>query len=442
MDNQKTINKEVSLEGVGIHTGKKVKVKFKPAVANSGINFIRVDIQDRPIIKAQISNIMDPSKRLRRTSIGHALSNENVEVHTIEHLMSALCGLGIDNILIELDAEELPGLDGSSQPFVDIIKQAGVKELSVERDYFSVRSPVWIEEDESSLVVVPSNSFEIAYTLSYDHPLLNSQFLALEITPQNFEKEIAPSRTFCLQEEVEALRKKDLGKGANYENTVVIGANGVIDNKLRFEDEFVRHKISDLIGDLYLLGGPLKGKVIALKSGHSINIKLVQKLFSHTQKIKEAGIRAASIADTEPPLDINAIRKILPHRYPFLLIDKIIELEEDKRAVGIKNVTINDYFFKGHFPDRPVMPGVLIVEAMAQVAGVLMLSKPANAGKIAYFMSMDKVKFRKTVVPGDQLVLEAGVVKIKSKTGQVHTRALVNGKVVAESDLMFSMVKA
>ena len=441
MKNQKTIECEISLKGVGIHTGKKVNLKFKPALADSGINFIRVDLKDKPVIRAHISNITEPARRLRRTSIG-LRRDKDIEVHTIEHIMSALCGLGVDNLIIELDSDELPGLDGSAEGFVKALKKAGLKEQDVERDCFSVRMPLWVQEEDRYVIVLPSNDFEISYTLNYKHPLLNSQYIDFAISPEVFEKEIAPARTFCLEEEIDSLKKNGLGKGANYENTIVVGEKGIKDNKLRFKDEFVRHKISDLIGDLYLLGKSIKGRVVAIKSGHSLNIKLVKKLYAHLEKVKEAGVKAALIQQPEPPLNINAIHKVLPHRYPFLFIDKIIELEQDKRAVGIKNVTANDYFFKGHFPNRPIMPGVLIVEAMAQVAGVLMLSKPENAGKLAYFMSMDKVKFRKAVIPGDQLVLEAEVVKIKSKTGQVHTRALVNDNIVSEADLIFSLIKA
>ena len=443
MQKQKTIQREMAFSGIGIHTGKEVNVKFKPALADTGIYIIRVDLEEKPLIKAHISKITEPSRRLRRTSVGFNLKEGSVEIHTIEHIMSALCGMGIDNIIIELDAEELPGLDGGAQGFVEVIKKAGVEEQDAEREFLTIKTPVWIQEGCRSLVVLPASNFEISYTLNYDNPLLSSQYLNLSINPETFEKEIAPSRTFCLEEEVEALKKMGLGKGANYENTIVIGKKGVIDNRLRFENEFVRHKIADLIGDLYLLGCPLVGHVIAIKSGHSLNIKFVQKLFKYLKKTKEAGIKAPlAYMGGPPPLDINAIHSILPHRYPFLLIDKIIELEEDRRAVGVKNVTVNDYFFMGHFPGRPIMPGVLIVEAMAQVAGVLLLSKPSSAGKIAYFMSMEKVKFRKTVVPGDQLILEVDIVKIKSKTGQVHTRALVDDVLVSEADLRFSLVKA
>jgi UDP-3-O-[3-hydroxymyristoyl] N-acetylglucosamine deacetylase/3-hydroxyacyl-[acyl-carrier-protein] dehydratase len=440
MANQKTIQKEISIKGVGIHTGKKSNVVFKPALADSGVNFIRVDAEDKPVIKAYISNIIDPSRRIRRTSIG--LKDSDIEIHTIEHVMSALCGLGIDNIKIEIDAEELPALDGSAEQFVKILKDAGIKEQNAEKDYFHIRTPVWMHEEDRSIIILPSSDYEISYTLSYNHPLLESQYLNLVVTGDSFIKELAPARTFCLEEEVNSLKKNGLGKGATYENTLVITENGVKNNKLRYENEFVRHKISDLIGDLYLLGKPIKGRIIAIKSGHSLNIKLAEKLSMQFKKVEQAGVRASRLKNAQPPLDIETIMQILPHRNPFLFVDRIIELEEDKKAVGIKNVTMNDYFFQGHFPGRPVMPGVLIVEAMAQVAGILMLSKPENAGKLAYFMSMNNVKFRQAVTPGDQLVLEAEAVKVKSKTGQVHTKALVNDKVVSEADLMFTLVKA
>ncbi len=433
--NQKTIAKEVGIEGIGIHSGKEVKIILKPSLAGSGINFIRTDLKNHPVIPAHVSKIV---LRPRRTSIG----KNGIEIHTVEHLMAALAGLGIDNLIVELNSDELPGLDGSSLGFVKAIKKAGIVEQEVPKKYFYIREPSWIIKNDASIIILPSDEFRVSYTLNYNHPLLKAQYISLVLGEETFEKELAPSRTFCLEKEVEALKKQGLGKGANFKNTLVVGDKGVINNKLRFEDEFVRHKVCDVIGDFYLLGRPLKGHIIAVKSGHPLNIKLLQRIQYQGESSRQAGIRAQSLHAGGPPLDINAIHKILPHRYPFLFIDKIVELEEDKRAVGIKNVTINDYFFKGHFPGKPIMPGVLIIEAMAQVGGVLMLSKPANYGKLAYFMSMDKVKFRRTVLPGDQLWLEATVVKIKSRTGQIRTRAMVEGKVVAEAELMFTLVDA
>ncbi|MDD5729939.1 MAG: 3-hydroxyacyl-ACP dehydratase FabZ, partial [Candidatus Omnitrophica bacterium] len=282
--------------------------------------------------------------------------------------------------------------------------------------------------------------FKISYTLNYNHPVLKSGFLELDITPETFQKEIASARTFCLEEEALELQKSGVGKGASYENTLVVGEKGVIKNKLRFDDEFVRHKMLDLIGDLRVFGQPIKGHIIALKSGHSLNLKLVKRLIQQREKYSAAGVSAATaVSESKTELDVTEIKKILPHREPFLFVDKIVSLQEGKRAVGIKNVTINEYFFKGHFPGRPVMPGVIIIEAMAQVGGVMMLSPKENRGKIAYFMAINNVKFRKPVVPGDQLVFEIEAGKIKSRTGQVFGKALVNGKVVAEAELMFAL---
>ncbi|MFH1855777.1 MAG: bifunctional UDP-3-O-[3-hydroxymyristoyl] N-acetylglucosamine deacetylase/3-hydroxyacyl-ACP dehydratase [Candidatus Omnitrophota bacterium] len=432
---QRTIEKEITIKGIGIHSGKEVNLKLKPSLPNSGINFVRVDLENKPLIPAQVKNVIP---KARRTS----LANNGAEVHTVEHLMAALAGLSIDNLVIEIDSDELPGLDGSSLGFVENVEKAGIKEQDAPRKYFTVKEPSWMIEGDSSIIILPNEEFKISYTLNYDHPVLKSQYLSLVVKEESFKKELAPSRTFCLEKEINALREQGIGGGATFSNTLVVGEKGVVNNQLRFENEFVRHKICDVIGDFYLLGQPLKAHIIAVKSGHSLNLKLLQRLQYQKERLREAGIKAGGTFGGAPPLDINAIKKILPHRYPFLLVDRIIELEEDKRAVGIKNVSVNENFFNGHFPERPVMPGVLIIEAMAQVAGVLMLYKPANSSKLAYFMSMDKVKFRKTVVPGDQLTLEAKVLKIRSKTGQVRTEATVEGKVVAEAELMFALVDA
>lgn len=435
---QRTIKKPIELKGIGLHTGVQVKLKFKPAPTNTGINFIRVDVKDSPMIKATIMNVLDEDKSPRRTSIG----NGSVEVHTIEHLMAALWALGIDNILIEVDGLELPGLDGSAMSFIEILKEAGIKNQAVPKNIYQVRSPIWVEQDGAIIMVLPDNQFRISYTLNYDHPLLRAQYLSFVFDEETFENQIATARTFCLEGEVGELKQKGLGKGADYENTIVVGKEGIIDNDLRFDDEFARHKILDLLGDLYLLGYGIRGHIVAMRSGHPLNIRLVEKIRNQRDKLQAGGIKAVYVDTGSKVLDSGDIQKILPHRYPFLLVDKIIELEQDKRAVGIKNVTVNEHFFTGHFPGRPVMPGVLIIEAMAQVAGVLMLNKKENVGKIAYFMSLDKARFRKTVLPGDQLRLEVEVVKLKSKTGQVHTRALVDGQVVSEADLMFALVDA
>jgi len=438
MEEQKTIQKATSITGIGLHTGKKVTLNFKPSSPDSGVFFVRTDLEGSPKVPARLENIIDISRRPRRTSVGQG----DIEVHTIEHLLAALWSLGITNLRIELDGEEVPGLNGSCLPFIEKLKEAGIKSQGVAKKSFQLKSPIWMNEDGATLIMLPGKGLKIFYTLSYDHPLLQAQYGAFSSEEDSFEKEIAPSRTFCLAEEAKRLLAQGLGKGANYENTLVLGEEGIIKNKLRFDDEFVRHKILDLIGDLYLLGYSLEAHIVAVKSGHPSNMKLLRKINRQLERIKDAGVTVpATPVDTTLPLDINAIKKILPHRYPFLLVDKIIELEEDKRAVGIKNVSVNEPFFNGHFPDHPVMPAVLTVEAMAQVAGVLMLSKPENSGKLAYFMTIDNVKLRKAVLPGDQLRLEVEVTRLRVKTGQVHTQALVDGKVVAEADMKFSLLE-
>lgn len=434
---QRTIKDEFSLSGKGLHTGHMVELKFKPLGPNMGIIFQRVDLPHSPMIKADVNSLCSTKNSPRRTTIGF----DDVQVQTIEHLMAALSGLGIDNILIEINNNEVPGLDGSAISFVELLKKAGIIEQGFPRRTYKVNTPIWAQDDDSTVIVLPSSEFKISYTLKYDHPVLGSQHMDITFNSETFEKELAPARTFCLQQEAEALIKNGMGKGANYENTLVVSNEGVIKNKLRFDNEFIRHKILDLVGDLSLLGTAIKGHVIAIRSGHTLNMKLVRKIKDQMDQQMMVAIKSIEGVSKTGEIDAMTIMKILPHRYPFLLVDRVVSMEEGKNAVGIKNVTINDQFFEGHFPGRPVMPGVLIVEAMAQVGGVLMLSPIENRGKLAFFMAADNVKFRKPVIPGDQLRLEVQVGKIRSKTGQVHTKAYVEGEIVAEADLMFALVE-
>lgn len=438
MEYQRTIKKEASFSGIGLHTGEKSNVLFKPAEPNTGILFRRIDLPGTPSIKADILHLLSEEKRARRTSIGE----NGAEIHTIEHILSAVLGLGIDNLIIEIDNNEFPGGDGSSAPFVTLFNQTGYTISSIPRNYFYVKEPLpCISEDEISLVALPSTEFKVSYTLDYKKSFLPPQFVSLSVTKEIFENEIALARTFCLEEEVKKLQQIGLGKGSNYENTVVIGKNGIINNRLRIADEPVRHKILDLIGDLALLGSPIKGHIIAIKSGHSINVKLVKKMKEQLERKRSSGVGSPAWTEIKKPvLEKKEILSILPHRPPFLFVDKIIELEEDKMAVGIRKINPAEFYFRGHFPGHPVMPGVLIVEAMAQVAGVLMLKKKENRGKLAYFMAINNVKFRKAVMPGDTLRMEVEVVKLKKRVGQVHTKALVDNKIAVEADLMFALV--
>jgi len=425
------------VEGVGLHTGKTSRCVFKPCPANSGILFVRSDVPDAWPVRAEIDNLVDIERFPRRTSI----RNEKFHIHTIEHLLSALFALEIDNILVEVSGEECPGLDGSSAPFCELLRAAGIRDLPEPREVFHLREPIYISENGSQIIALPSNSLRVSYTLDYPKTVLKSQYASFPITPETYERELAPARTFCLEEEVERLRALGLGLGSDYTNTLVIGRDGPIHNSYRFSDEPVRHKIADLIGDLALIGGPLCAHVIGIRSGHALNTRLIRKIKEARTKEKLAGVPAASfIPVPDRNLDIENIQQVIPHRFPFLLIDRVLEIHEDRRAVGVKNVTANEWFFEGHFPGRPVMPGVLIIEAMAQLAGVLMLSKKENRGKLAIFMAIDRVKFRKVVRPGDQLLMQVDVVKLRSRAGQIAGKTFVDGKIAAEATLMFTVV--
>ena len=434
-ESQRTIAKDVCMNGPGIHSGIPVSIRVLSAPPDTGIVFVRTDLPHRPTIPVKSAQVVDVDKSVRRTT----LSKDGVEVQTVEHFMASLWGAGIDNAYVEVTGSEMPGMDGSAAPFFQQLKAAGTIEQPKPRQYLSLREPVLVEDGESSIAVFPDRALRISYLLSYPHPLLKSQYVSFAPANGSFEETIAPARTFCLKEEADALRTAGFGKGATFDNTLVLGPQGVMNNTLRFEDECARHKVLDLLGDLYLLGAHLRAHVIAVKSGHPLNVKLLKKLFQAFEQWKLGSLQSAtSEVMVGPQLDITQIQKILPHRYPFLLVDRITELTET-RAVGIKCVTINDYFFRGHFPDRPVMPGVLLIEAMAQVGGIIMLNKPENMGKLAYFMAVDKVKFRKPVVPGDVLVLEAELGKLRTRTGVVMGRALVDGKLVCEGELMFAL---
>ena len=444
MEKQKTLKEPVSYSGIGLHTGSTATVTFKPASANAGIKFIRIDQKVDNVFQADVANLIDVK---RGTNIGKG----DVKVHTVEHILSALYGLGIDNAIIEINANEPPVGDGSALPFIQTLQKTGLVEQDAPRNYYVLPEPVYYVDDKTSIIAVPADEFKVSLTINYNHPFLKSQYATFTVNPETYVKELAPSRTFCFDYEIETLKKQGLAKGGNLNNAVVIGEKG-IHTDLRFPDEFVRHKILDLIGDFCLLGQPLKAHIIAVRCGHPSNVNFVKKLKelqarTITPKAAPAAAKAVAAADrfadldlSKPLMDINEVQKVLPHRPPFLMVDKILKIEEDKKAIGLKNVTINEDFFRGHFPGHPVMPGVLLIEAMAQVAGVLLLKKSENAGKLAYFMTIDKVKFRQTVVPGDTIIFEAELLKVKSKTGIVSGKAYVSGKLTAEAEFMFTLV--
>ncbi len=432
MDVQKTIAKPVHFSGIALHTGHRAKITFKPAGPNHGVVFVRTDLGAPVLIKADVAHVVS-------TQRGTNLGVGDVRIHTVEHVLATLMGLGIDNLVIEMDASEPPVGDGSALPFVGMIQEAGIVEQGALRDYHYFREPAWILDQGGMLIELPSSDLRFSCTIDFNHSLLKSQYLGITITPETFLKEIAPARTFCFYHEVEALQGRGLIKGGSLDNAVVIGDKAIFSKEqLRFPDEFVRHKILDIMGDLFLLGRPFKAHIVAVKSGHELNVKLARHVWPALQR---RAVGAAGPDNQESTLDINRIKQILPHRYPFLLVDRILETDNEKRIVGLKNLTVNEEFFNGHFPSIPVMPGVLQLEAMAQTAGVLMLKRSENRGKMAYFMSMENVKYRKLVVPGDQLIIEIDVLKWKSKTGKVHGAAYVNGEIASEADLMFAFVE-
>lgn len=436
---QKTIQRECKISGVGLHTGCKADVKLKPAAENSGITFTRIDLPGNPVVKAVPSSVNMDLIVPRCTTIGRG---EN-RIHTVEHLMSVLVGLGVSNLAIEINAPEMPGLDGSALELLKLIKNAGVVEQNASQETFTVKEPLGVEKNGSAIYIVPAADYRISYTLDYPNPFLRSQFFSTAIDEKIFEENIAPARTFCLEEESVELKKAGLGRGANNQNTLVFGKKGVIDNQLRFPDECARHKVLDLMGDLSFLGMPLRGHIFAVKSGHALNMQLLKKIVEQKERFERKGV-VASRYGLEGLTEFNAndIMKILPHRYPFLLIDRVIQTEKGKKAVGIKNVTMNDNFFQGHFPSKPVMPGVLMVEAMAQTAGVIIWTNEERRDKLAFFLSADNVKFRKVVVPGDQLLMEVEIIKDRARFVQIRGVAKVNNEIVAEADLILSYTDA
>ncbi|MCK6455972.1 MAG: UDP-3-O-acyl-N-acetylglucosamine deacetylase [Phycisphaerae bacterium] len=433
MRSQQTIQRPTEVRGLGLFTGEEVSIRFKPASAGSGVQFVRVDTPAPVRIPAQVQHV---GKRARRTS----LQNGTAAVETIEHCMAALHGLGVDNVEIEIHGGELPGGDGSSLPFVHALRDAGLVSQDRAFEPLIIQDTIRVQDGDAELIASPGSPDElnIIYDLDYGPDgLLPRQIYAVRVTDTSFCDEIAPARTFLFEQEAEQFRALGLGKHLTYKDVLVIGPNGAIENEFRFANECVRHKILDLIGDLYLAGRAVRGKIYAYRSGHALNHELVRRLLEELES-RELSARLSG----PPALDIRRLQQILPHRPPFLMIDRVLSIEGDQRAIGIKNVSINESFFQGHYPGQPIMPGVLIIEAMAQLGGILLAQKLEHTGKVAVLLSMDHVKFRRPVVPGDQLVLEARTLRVKSRTGHVACSARVNQELAAEAEIKFMMVDA
>lgn len=433
-DRQHTLAKPASITGTSLHTGEQVTLTLQPAPENFGFKFRRMDLEDKPFIPALVEKVQ---KVERATTIAEG----GVNVHTVEHVISALAGMGVDNAIIEMDANEPPIVDGSSQPFVELIKKAGLQEQSEPRKIFEIREPIYQETRDGTIItIVPDKKFRISCTNVGPEGRF-TQYISLEINPETYEKEIAPARTFVYYEDIAPLMEKGLIKGGTLEAAVVVRGETLLSKQpLRFNNEFVRHKILDIIGDLMLSGKRITGHVIAVRPGHGPNTEMARAIVSQYNAMRAMVPPAVNIPSGEAVLDINEVMNILPHRYPFLLVDRIIGFEGETKCRGIKNVTINEQFFQGHFPGHPIMPGVLQLEAMAQVASIVLLRMPSHQGKIGYFLSANNVKWRKPVVPGDTLIIETEITKAKRSIAQAVGRCLVNGQVVSEAELMFNVV--
>jgi UDP-3-O-[3-hydroxymyristoyl] N-acetylglucosamine deacetylase / 3-hydroxyacyl-[acyl-carrier-protein] dehydratase len=431
---QHTVGRTASFSGTALHTGDKVTLKLQPAPVDHGIKFKRKDLQDEPTIDAKIENLKTVE---RATTIGEG----SVRVHTVEHILSALSAMGVDNAVVEMDANEPPIGDGSAQPYVDLIKKAGLTAQDEPRKFFDVREPMHVESKTGALLVLlPDDRFRISCTQAGPNNRF-TQFLSMEVTPAFFEREIAPARTFVYYEDVKPLMDKNLIKGGSLENAIVVRGDAVLSKEpLRFGDEFVRHKILDIIGDLALVGRRIRGHIVAVKPGHASNADLARSI-AREQKRRSALAAPRTIPSGDGGLDADQIMQILPHRFPFLMVDRIISFETETKCVGVKTVTINEPFFQGHFPTHPVMPGVMQVEAMAQVASILLFKLAKTTSRIGYFMSADGVKFRKPVLPGDTIFVHAELTKSRGeRLAKAKCHCVVNDAIVSEAELMFTFV--
>lgn len=399
--------------------GEPVNLTFKPAPADHGIAFRRIDLSDEPIIQVCPENYEEIIPRCTSLRAGEAA------VNSVEHLLSALGGMGVDNLQVDIDAPECPALDGSALPYVQILQQAEIVEQDTPRTPIELQDPFAAYDEDKQLILLPADSFQISFV--YDHPKLPAQVATLTIDPETYVDEIAPARSFCFADEIELLRGQGIGKGASYDNVLVIENDGSTSSELRFANEFVRHKMLDLIGDLYLVGKLPQAQVIALKSGHTLHAQLILSM-------AEKGL-----IQQQEPVEIMDILEVLPHRYPMCMLDRIIEVKPGERAVGIKNLSFNEPFFQGHFPEQPVMPGVLQMEALAQLGAWLLLKELGAEGQVGYFVSIKEAKFRRPVVPGDQLRLEIEILRRRRTWARLGGKAYVGDQLAAEGELSIAL---
>jgi UDP-3-O-[3-hydroxymyristoyl] N-acetylglucosamine deacetylase/3-hydroxyacyl-[acyl-carrier-protein] dehydratase len=431
---QQTLGKVAGFSGTALHTGEKVTLRLHPAPVDHGIKFKRKDLPDEPSIDANIVNLKTVE---RATTIGEG----SVRVHTVEHVLAALWAMGVDNAIVEMDANEPPIGDGSAQVYVDLVRKAGVVAQEEPRKFFGTRDTMHVQSKTGALLVLlPDDKFRISCTQAGPNNKF-TQFLSIEVTPAAFEREIAPARTFVFYEDVKTLMDKNLIKGGSLENAIVVRGEAVLSKEpLRYADEFVRHKILDIIGDLALVGRRIRGHVVAVKPGHASNAELA-RLITREQTRRSAVAVSRAVPSGDGGLDTDQVMQILPHRFPFLMVDRIISFETETKCVGVKTVTINEPFFQGHFPGHPVMPGVMQVEAMAQVASILLFKLSKTTSRIGYFMSADEVKFRKPVLPGDTMFIHAELTKSRGeRLAKAKCHCVVNDAIVSEAELMFTFV--